>query len=142
MTGIPMKTVVALSKQYDTQLAVQLNAVGHLSQAIGRAVHDLAVAEYHTADGASLGSLGWWPLIILSGRATKVEQLWQSVRGGYPAACFLETMIQGGSEAQLAATAALHGDELPIVAMAVHAPVAELDTLTRKLSLWRPSSTT
>lgn len=142
MTGTPMKTVIALSKRYDDHLAVQLNAVGHLSQAIGRTAHDLAVAEYITADGVSLGSLGWWPLIVLSGRAGKLEQLWQSVRGGYPAACFLETMIQGGSEAQLSATAALPGNELPIVAVAVHGPAAELDKLTRKLSLWRPSSST
>lgn len=139
MSDIPMKTVIALSKRFDDQLAVQLNAVGHLAQAVGHAARDLAVAEYTTSNGQSLGALGWWPLIALSGRAGKVEEFWRSVAGtSLPRACFVETMIQGGSEVQLEATAALLGTELPIVAVAVHGPAAELDPLTRKLSLWRP----
>jgi hypothetical protein len=138
MTDIDMKTVIALSKRYDDRPAVQLNAVGHLAQSIGHQARDLRVADYRTADGQTVGSLAWWPLILLSGRAAKIEDLWQSVRGeGWARACFVETMIEGGSAAQLAATATLDGATLPIVAVAVHAPVAALDARTRKLSLWK-----
>ncbi|GAA0317813.1 hypothetical protein GCM10009087_30230 [Sphingomonas oligophenolica] len=140
MTKVPMKTVIALSKRYDDRPAVQLNAVGHLAQAIGHEARDLAVVEYRTADGGSLGSIGWWPLVLLSGRAPKIEAFWQAARGGAnPRACFVETMISGGSELQVAATAGLGAINLPIVAIAIHGPAAELDLMTRKLSLWRPT---
>ena len=142
MTVIPMKTVIALSKRYDDQPAVQLNAVGHLAQAVGHRAGDLDMVDYRTADGQTLGALAWWPLILLSGRAPKVEEFWQSLRGeDWPRACFVETMIRGGSAAQVAATAALEGTGLPIVAIAVHAPAADLDFRTRKLSLWRGAAT-
>ena len=95
----------------------------------GAKTPDAAADEY-------LGALSWWPLIVLSGRAAKVEELWRATRGlGWPSACFLETMIHGGSENQLAATQEIRSDALPIIAVAVHGPADALDT--RKLSLWK-----
>lgn len=138
MTERPMKTVVALSKRYDGQLAVQLNALGHLAQAVGNAASDLEVADYRTADGTSLGKIGRWPLVVLAGGAAKVEEFGRAIRDSdFPNACFVETMISGGSDAQVAATSLLAGTDLPVVAVAVHGPADKLDPLTRRLSLWR-----
>lgn len=138
MTDVPMKTVIALSKRYDDHLAVQLNAIGHLGQAIGVARPDLDTADYRTADDQRLGSLSFWPLIVLAGRPGKVQELWEASRGEpWARACFVETMIAGGSLAQIEATYQLAGDDLPIIALALHGPAAALDAHTRKLSLWK-----
>ena len=46
MTDVPMKTVIALSKRYDDRLAVQLNAAGHLAQAVGHQAEKLVVVDF------------------------------------------------------------------------------------------------
>ena len=138
--GHSMKSVIALSRSYNDNMPAQLNAIGHLGQALGCATLDLRTADYRTADRQALATLSWWPVIVLSGRPTKIAGLWAHLQDWpWPKACFVETMIAGGSEVQLGATARLRSDDLPIVALGVHGPAVELDALTRKLSLWRPS---
>ena len=118
--GPVMKSVIALSRRYDDDLPAQLNAIGHIGQALGHATPDLHMADYRTAEGQALGELAWWPVIILSGRPPKMSELWANLRGRpWPKACFVDTMISGGSAVQLEATARLSGAELPIVALGV-----------------------
>ena len=136
--GPLMKSVIALSRHYDDNMAVQLNAIGHIGLALGRGIPNQRMANYRTADGEALGELSWWPVIILSGRPSKISDFWTRLRGRtWPKACFVEAMISGGSEIQLEAAARLRMDNLPIVAVGVHGPAADLHELTRKLGLWK-----
>lgn len=136
--GQDMKSVIALSRRYDDNMPAQLNAIGHIGQALGRAPPNLRTADYRTAEGQALGILSWWPVIILSGRPPKISDLWAHLQSRpWAKACFVETMISGGSDVQLEATARLGSGDLPIVALGVHGPAADLNELTRKLSLWR-----
>lgn len=140
MPAEDMKTVIALSHAYDDRLAQQLNALGHLAQAIGAEAAARQIfngAAYADALGRPLGVLSWWPVIVLGGRASKIGEFWAALgQRDWPKACFTQTMITGGSAAQLEATAALQGP-LPIVAVAAFGPASELNLLTKKLSLWR-----
>jgi len=135
-----MKSVVVLSQAYDDRLAQQLNALGHLAQALGvdaSKYHGFKTAEYTDAVQRPLAKLSWWPLIVLSGRATKVAEFWNDLQSReLPKACFVESMISGGSGAQLEATAKLQSP-LPIIAISAFGPASDLNALTKKLSLWR-----
>jgi hypothetical protein len=136
-----MKSIIALSEGFDSRLAVQLNALGHLAQSIGHQTSRQPTGRfvsYVDARGDNLGSLSWWPLIVLAARPQKIVQLWSDLEVyDWPKACFVDTMVQGGSEAQLAATAVGKPDSLNIVAVAAFGPAEEINGLTKKLSLWR-----
>jgi hypothetical protein len=139
------KTIVALSQAFDDQLPVELNALAHLTQSIGHQTAHRRLGQYtcyHDATGASLGLLSWWPVIVLSGRPQRIGQLWSSLQAhDWPRVCFVETMIRGGSEAQLMETSATKLEDAKIVALAAFGPSEPLNVLTKKLSLWRPPST-
>lgn len=136
-----LKTVIALSQAFDHRLAVQLNALGHLAQSLGhQAAHKRVghYVSYHDVSGTDLGMLSWWPLIVLTGRPTKIGELWSALqREQCVRACFVDTMIQGGSEAQLAATAEVGLKDERIVALAAFGLSERLNALTKKLSLWK-----
>lgn len=143
MNDAEMKTIVALSQAFDPHPAQQLNAIGHLAQAIGAAALSqgwFKPATYVDGAASDLATLSWWPLVVLTGRANKVFELWQGLSNmRWPKACFVEAMIHGGTELQLEATSALAVHDHKIVAVAAFGPTAELQPLTKRLSLWRPA---
>lgn len=143
--GDNFKTVIALSQAFDGQLPAQLNALGHLAQSIGHQTAHRRLGHftsYHDAAGAKLGYLSWWPVIILAGRPQKIADFWSSLQPhDWPRACFTDTMIRGGSETQLAETAAKKLEEGNIIAVGAFGPDQAISALTKKLSLWRGPST-
>jgi hypothetical protein len=135
------KTIIALSDAFDDRPSAQLNALGHLAQSIGHQAahrHLAQYTRYHDATGTDLGILSWWPLIVLSGRPQKIKQAWSELQAhDWPKACFVETMIEGGSEAQLVATSDIKFEDAKVVAIATFGPSEALNFITKRLSLWR-----
>ncbi len=142
--SVNMKTIIALSEEFADRPAVQLNAIGHLSQSIGFQIAQLGIGRftpYEDADGIVLPPISWWPVIILSGRPQKVMQVWDSLRfSSFPKAVFTETMIAGGSAKQLAATRSVKLGDSKFVAIAAFGEAETLQGITKRLSLWQNPS--
>jgi hypothetical protein len=135
------KTIIVLNEEYTQNLPVIVNAVGHVAQSVGAqlATFDHArFAEYVDAGGHKYPSISWWPVIILKGRPSKIWAYLDALeQQGAPRAAFLSTMIEDGSDIQLARTAGLRRDQLGIVALAGFGKADALAPLTKRFSLWR-----
>lgn len=135
------KSIIVLAETLRGRPAEALNVMGHLSQAIGAQAQggtDARFVDYQDQDGGRYPGISWWPLICLSGRPTKMWAYWDElVTRDLARGAFFETMLVGGSEEQLRATAERPRAELPILGVAAFGDAATLDPLGRKFSLWR-----
>ena len=133
------KFVVVLNKDY--QADQLLSALGHVAIGLGANSPDRASMEfvhYRDADGNIYPNISAWPVIALRGNAGRIKRLRaELIHAGIDYACYLDTMISGGSDAQIEATESKNGEELTIMALATFAEVATIDPLTKRFSLWR-----
>lgn len=56
---------------------------------------------------------------------------------GLPAVAYLDTMLEGGTEVEMAATAERTTEDLDVLAVATFGKRAVIDELTKKFSLWQ-----
>jgi hypothetical protein len=135
------KFVVVLNKTY--QADQLLSALGHVTAGLSanssqRETMNFVV--YRDKDGGAYPNISAWPFIVLRGKSGELKRLRSELlAANLDYACYLDTMISGGSDAQMAATTTKTGDELQILALATFGEGAKLDPLTKKFSLWRPS---
>jgi hypothetical protein len=118
-----------------------LNVVGHLVLGLGGGVPDrevLALQEYRDADGGVHPDLSHHPVIVLKAdNSNKLRTLRAALQQqGIRAVDFVHTMADGGTPAQLAATAATPEAQLEYFGVAFLGDRAELEPLTRKFSLF------
>jgi hypothetical protein len=134
------KVVVALNKSYD--LARLTSGLGHvtlgLAASLGTGVGDLDFKTYASKDGAAFPWISNWSFVVLRGRGGQLRTLRQGLLdAGLPCVAYLDTMLEGGTDAEMAATAARTQDELDLLAVATFGEVDALQPLTGKLSVWR-----
>jgi hypothetical protein len=55
---------------------------------------------------------------------------------GLPAVVYLDTMLEGGTEAQMAATKSRPVDDLEILVLATFGDCGQVNALTKRFSLW------
>lgn len=138
MTG--KKFVVVLNRGYE--LSRLTSGLGHVTAGLvaklsGRA-DDMSFLEYRSKDGESFPWISDHSFIILKGRGNHMRTLRSDLLAkDLPCVTYLDTMLEGGSEAELAATAERSIDELNVLAIATFGERSVLDGLTRKFSLWR-----
>jgi hypothetical protein len=133
------KFVVVLNKSY--QADQLLSALGHVAAGLSANSADrgsMNFVVYRDADGATYPNVSAWPFIVLRGNGSGIKRFRADlIEAGIDYSCYLDTMISGGSDAQVQATGTKKSDELQILALATFAEAGKLDPLTKKFSLWK-----
>jgi hypothetical protein len=97
--------------------------------------------SYFDAEGNEYPNISQYPFIVLKGNGSKIKQFRRDLLDRkIPYSCFLDTMISGGSDVQVAATKEKHGEELEILAIVTFGERDALDPLTKKFSVWTMKS--
>ncbi|MFF4410178.1 DUF2000 domain-containing protein [Streptomyces sp. NPDC001404] len=135
-----LRTVVVLNKKLDA--GRMLNATGHLTLALAMGMPEpglLYPEDYKDADGGIHPAISRHPLIVLRAKSSsQLRQLRAALHErGIFCTDFTHTMVNGGSDAQRAATGELPEDELEYYGVCTFGHRVELDPLTRKFSLVR-----
>ncbi len=133
------RTVIVLNKRYE--IGRLLNAVGHIALGLGADAIDrskLDIQDYRDADGGSYPHISYHPVIVLKAdNGNHLRRLRHELeKSGLPFACFVDSMIEGGSPAQVRATAQTHADDLDYVAVCTFGPTGLLKSLTRRFRLF------
>jgi hypothetical protein len=109
-----------------------------LAASLGDRTEDLDFRTYVAGDGTEFPWITNWSFVVLKGRGGQLRTLRQGLlEAGLPCVTYLDTMLEGGTEVEMAATAAKSEDELQLLAVATFAEADTLQPLTGKLSLWR-----
>ena len=133
------KFVVVLNKSYD--LARLTSGIGHVTAGLvagcADRVDDMEFLDYVSADDQTYKSISNWPFVVLRGRGGQLKTLRTGLlEKGLPAVAYLDTMLEGGTEVEMAATRARSADDLEILALATFGDREEISVMTKKFSLW------
>jgi hypothetical protein len=133
------KFVVVLNKSCTADQL--LSALGHVSAGIGANSAERESMEfvvYRDADGAAYPNISAWPFIVLRGNGSGLKRFRADlIEAGLDYACYLDTMISGGSDAQVEATSGKTSEALEILALATFGDAEKIDPLTKRFSLWK-----
>jgi hypothetical protein len=98
----------------------------------------MSFVVYRDADGAEYPNISAWPFIVLRGNGSGIKRFRaELIEAGIDYACYLDTMISGGSDAQVKATETNKSEEVQILAIATFADAVKIDPLTKRFSLWK-----
>lgn len=132
------KFVAVLNKSSDVQKL--LNALGHITAGLAGNTgqsQNMGFISYFDAEGNEYPNISEYPFIILKGNTSKIKKFREElIQNNIPYSCFLDTMISGGSDAQVQATRMKKADELDILSIITFADKEILDPMTRKFSVW------
>lgn len=121
-----------------------MNAVGHISAGLAGRIGDpaaLGLIVYRAADGEEFPDMSAHPYILLKTSGAKLKSFRQAlIEANIPYSCFTDTMIEGGSDEQVAQTALKKTDEINFLAVAAFGERNVLDPLTKKFSLFTGKS--
>lgn len=133
------KFVVVLNRSYD--LARLTSGIGHVTAglvgSLSDRVGDLRFLQYKAADGATFDWISDWPFVVLKGRGGQLKTLRSNLQTqGLPCVTYLDTMLEGGTAVEQAATAERTLDELEILALATFGEQEAIGAMTKRFSLW------
>lgn len=136
------KFVVVLNKSYAADQL--LSALGHVTAGLAANSPEreaMGFVVYRDAQGEAYPNISEWPFIVLRGNGSGIKRFRADlIAADLSYSCYLDTMISGGSAAQVAATATQNSDNLQILALATFGDAAKIDPLTKKFSLWKPAA--
>jgi hypothetical protein len=132
------KWVVVLNRR--APLPQLLNAVGHLAVTMQTVCEDTdarRVHQYDGVDGTTYAVLSHWPVIVLkANNGNQLRALRQAATTAkIPCQVFVDTMLGGSAEAQLARTKAALPGSMQFIAVFLFGPSEALNRLTKKFSL-------
>lgn len=136
---IEQRTVIVLNKRYE--IGRLLNALGHTVFGLaGSALNeaDLSIQQYRDADGGPYPFISYHPVIVLKAdNGNQLRRFRQDIEAaGLPAAVFVHTMFEGGTPAQLEATAKTAAEDLDYVAVATFGATEVVKPLAKKFRLF------
>lgn len=135
------KFVAVLNKSSEIELSRLMNALGHMTAGLAGNTEqrdEMQFVSYEDANGGVYPNISECPFIILRGTGGKIKTFRSDLaERGIPYSCFLDTMVQGGSDVQRENTSKKSADELLMYGLVTFGEAAVLDTLTKKFSLWR-----
>lgn len=140
MADSDKKFVVVLNKNYD--LARLTSGMGHVTAglvgSLSNDVESLSFLEYESADGQKFPWISDWPFIVLRGRGGQIKTLRESLgEKSLPCVVYLDTMLEGGTEVEMAATKSRNLEDLDVLALSTFGDREVIDGLTKKFSLWQ-----
>lgn len=133
------KFVVVLNKSAEP--ARLMNAIGHLSIGLGCQIqdrHEMGLITYTDKDGQTYPDISKYGYIVLTTSGNKLKSFAQELKqASLPHTTFLDTMIEGGSDEQVARTQERSHEELTYLAVATFGDKDLINPMTRKFSLYR-----
>lgn len=118
-----------------------MNALGHVTIALKHQIasaQEAGLVTYTDADGHDYPFISEFGFIVLQSNASKLKSFHQALRDmNLPHAVFLDTMTEGGSDAQQIRTLERPYEALTLYAVAAFGPEEQLTPLTKKFSLFR-----
>ena len=133
VVGPPWPTKIAVLLREDLLPWQELNVTAFLSSAIAAAVPELIGRPYVDGDGTSYLAMFRQPVLVLTGPGellgrTRVKAL----ERGLPTSLFTaELFATGGDAENRAAVAAVAGEKLDLVGLAVHGPKNVVDRVVK-----------
>lgn len=120
----------------------QMNAIAHLSYGMshrGLDVLQVPIDHYIGNDGSSHSTISRYPFIILKAKNSSQISTFRDrcIEENLPYNDFVEQMIAGSSEEQLARTQETPVDELEYIALCVYGAAEKLAPITKKFSLFK-----
>lgn len=139
MTDQENKFVVVLNKSYE--FARLTSGFGHVTAGLVASLSDdveqMRFLEYKSADGELFNWISDYSFIVLKGRGGQLKTLRNALQSAeLPCVTYLDTMLEGGTAVEQAATSARTIDELEILALATFGNCETVDGLTKKFSLF------
>jgi hypothetical protein len=131
--GPPWTTKIAVVLREGLLPWQELNVTAFLSSAIAGAVPELVGKPYIDADGTAYLAMFRQPVLVLTGTG----EVLQAARGralqrGLPLALFTADLFATGNDVDnRAAVAAVAGDDLDLVGLAVHGPRNAVDKVVK-----------
>jgi hypothetical protein len=133
------KFVVVLNKSYDVSRL--LSALGHVSAGLAGnsgLADEMKFITYEDKSGQTYPNISEWSFVVLKGKGSHIRKFREGLLAKQMKyACYLDTMLSGGSEVQQAATKEKPAEECEMLALATFGDAAILDSLTKRFSLWR-----
>ena len=132
------KFVAVLNPKYPVPRL--LNALGHVTAGLGARNEraPMGFVDYRDSAGGTYPNISAFPFIVLEGSSNHLRKFRQALLDAkLEHTCFLDTMLEGGSDAQVAKTAQTPPAQLDFVAICAFALREALDPLTKKFSLWK-----
>jgi hypothetical protein len=135
---VSKKFIAVLNRSADIQRL--FNALGHVTAGLAGNSgqnREMGFISYFDSEGNEYPHISEYPFIVLKGNGSKIKQFRKDlIEKNVTYSCFLDTMIDGGSEAQVSATKGKTAEELDILVIVTFADQAILDPLTKKFSIW------
>ncbi len=133
------KFVVVLNKSHDVlQL---LSALGHVSAGLAGnsgLASEMKFITYEDKSGQTYPNISEWSFVVLRGKGSHIRKLREAlIANQMKYACYLDTMLSGGSDAQQAATKENLAEELEVLALSTFGDATILDPLTKRFSVSR-----
>ena len=138
------KLVVVLNKKIET--ARLMNAVAHMAFGLAGGIedkHSLELVDYKNADGGLHPNISEIGFIILSAKnSNQIRTLRKNaIAAGLAHTDFMDTMLCGTAankyREQIEKTAATKEEDLEYIGICLFGEFEELNSLTKKFSLWR-----
>lgn len=133
------KFVAVINQSFDGP--VVLNGLGHAAVGLGAGAgtaDSMGLVQYKDKNGEVFPNISAFPFIVLKGRGGQLKTFREAlIEAELPHTCFLDSMIEGGSDAQVARTLDSALDDLNVILIVAFGPKRQLDPLTKKFSVWR-----
>jgi hypothetical protein len=134
------KFVVVLNRSHE--LSRLTSGLGHVTAGLAASLtqtgEDLRFLTYESADGQQFSSISDYSFIVLKGRRGQLKTFHAALREKeLPCVTYLDTMLEGGTAVEMAATKQRNFEDLEVLAIATFGDVDVLNGLTKKFSLWQ-----
>lgn len=137
------KFIVVLNKSHDVSRL--LSALGHVSAGLAGnsgLADEMKFITFKDKSGQTYPNISEWSFVVLRGKGAHIRKFREELLSKQLRyACYLDTMLSGGSEVQQAATEEKSAEELEMLALATFGDAAVLDPLTKRFSVWRTPTT-
>lgn len=134
------KFVVVLNKSYE--LSRLTSGMGHVTAGLvasmSEELESMGFLTYESRDGHVFPWISDHSFVVLRGRGGQLRTLRQELlQSQLPCVAYLDTMLEGGTAVEMAATKERTVDEIDILAVATFGDADAISRLTKKFSLWQ-----
>lgn len=134
------KFVVVLNKSYE--LSRLTSGMGHVTAglvaSLSTDISSMDFLTYESHDGHLFPWISDHSFVVLKGKGHQLRTLRDElIRNELPCVAYLNTMLEGGTAVEIAATKARTIDEIEVLAVATFGEATVISSLTKKFSLWQ-----
>lgn len=134
------KFIVVLNRNYE--LSRLTSGMGHVTAglvaSLAHDVESMSFLTYESKDGHTFPWISDHSFVVLKGRGGQMKTLRDNlVQSELPCVTYLDTMLEGGTEVEMAATRERTIEDIDLLAIATFGDADSLAPLTKRFSLWQ-----